>query len=119
MDEKMLIFILLMHYLCDFVLQTKWQAENKWEKADALFWHITTYSVVFGLATIIVLPNLLTVITFTLTTFVFHAITDLFTSKFTHKYFFETKNNHHAFAVIGFDQVLHYIQLYITIKLLL
>ena len=52
-------------------------------------------------------------------TFFFHTLTDYFTSRVVSRLFAEKKlgtsiPNLGAFSVIGFDQVLHYIQLFLT-----
>ena len=58
-------------------------------------------------------------ITFPLITFVFHTLTDYFTSKIVSRKFANQEYgspipNFGAFTVIGFDQVLHYVQLFLT-----
>jgi hypothetical protein len=54
---------------------------------------------------------------FSAVTFVGHTATDYITSRCSKKYF--SKNDYHnGFVVIGFDQILHYLQLYFTYKLL-
>jgi hypothetical protein len=50
-------------------------------------------------------------------TFGFHFATDFITSRIG-KPFWEKKDFHNGFVVVGFDQVLHYIQLIYTFKLL-
>lgn len=60
---------------------------------------------------------------FSLATFAFHTTTDYFTSKVVSRMFKEKKYgspipNLGAFSMIGFDQVLHYTQLFLTYWLL-
>jgi hypothetical protein len=67
---------------------------------------------------------LLDVLAFVGITFVAHTITDYITSrivsrKFANKEFGSPIPNTGAFTVIGFDQVLHYIQLFGTYYLLI
>ena len=53
---------------------------------------------------------------FTLTCFVFHTIQDFATSKLTSSQFAKGKYNglDGAFTIIGFDQFLHYCQIFLT-----
>lgn len=55
---------------------------------------------------------------FALITFVLHTVTDYFTSRITSKFFNpvdgEDPDFHNGFVVIGFDQVLHHLQLWFT-----
>lgn len=108
------IGILLVHYVADFLLQTDEQAKNKATSTKALFNHVLTYSLVWtgfiALTWLSLIPSLL----FGIITFISHYITDYFTSKKVKKYF-DAGNPHDAFIVIGFDQILHYVQLYITL----
>ena len=60
---------------------------------------------------------LLVPILFALITFIIHTITDYITSREVHKYF-DKKDTHNGFIIIGLDQILHYVQIYLTIKLL-
>lgn len=64
--------------------------------------------------------NLLFIFGFVVTTFFAHTVQDYFTSKITH-YLYEKaekmpekKNYTNFFAMIGFDQLLHYIQIMFT-----
>lgn len=50
-------------------------------------------------------------------TFIAHTITDFYTSRAV-KHYFDKENYHNGFVVIGLDQILHYMQLLITIKLI-
>lgn len=54
---------------------------------------------------------------FWLITFIAHTITDYFTSRLNSKLWSEGKV-HNFFVSVGFDQVLHYVQLFTTYYLL-
>ena len=101
-----LIFIILLHWLADFVLQTDQMAQNK---SKSLYWltlHVFAYSLIFfGFGW-----------KFVLITFVCHWITDFVTSKIT-SYYWKIENRHMFFVVIGFDQFLHITQLLLTYEL--
>lgn len=121
-----IFYILFFHWLFDFVLQSNEQAKNKSSSNKWLMSHALDYScqwiTVLSWTFIIMswitglgmsYPLILKVIAFGLITFGFHSITDYFTSRWTKK-LWEKKDVHNFFVVIGFDQLLHYIQLFLT-----
>lgn len=123
--------ILIIHWIADFVLQTDQQAKGKSNNLKDLLSHTVTYSFVwyFVLFVISILGNHFKgpsieelgwssyILLFPLITFICHTITDYFTSKLNSKLWKEQKV-HLFFVSIGFDQILHYIQLFLTYKLL-
>ncbi len=114
------IFILVVHWLADFVLQTDEQAKNKSKSLVALFSHTIGYSILWIPALLVwagaigyELISMLPIFIFTFITFVAHTTTDYFTSRLNAKLW--QQNRVHAFFVsVGFDQVLHYVQLLFT-----
>lgn len=54
---------------------------------------------------------------YALLTFIFHWCTDYITSREAKK-FFDKNDYHNGFVVIGFDQMLHILQLWFTFKLI-
>lgn len=116
--------ILAIHWFADFVCQTSWQAENKSKSWKALISHTQFYSFIWLVAGSIYLylkygsfspprEECLNVLYFTLITFVLHTVTDYFTSRLN-KILWEKKEVHNFFVSVGFDQLLHYIQLILT-----
>jgi hypothetical protein len=111
--------------LADFVYQTDWQAKNKSVNNTALIDHTSTYSLTwFGVVFIVyslkgfnTIGACIMAALFSAITFVVHTATDYITSRCSKKYF-DAQNYHNGFLVIGFDQILHYLQLYYTYKLL-
>lgn len=103
-----IFMILLIHWVADFVLQTDWQAKNKSINNNALLTHTGAYSIVW----LVIFGPL-----FGLITFVTHTVTDYFTSRLN-KYLWEKGDVHNFFVSVGFDQVLHYVQLFLTYQLL-
>ena len=129
------------HWINDFILQDEEWAANKSKSWAALLIHTFVYScgwLVMGL--LYVIGSLIyqkesgilepqtpfepqQLLLFGLMTFLFHTATDYFTSK-TVKKKFEAGDygqpipNFGAFTVIGFDQVLHYMQLFLTYLLI-
>jgi len=116
MTEQFLLYILLIHFLGDFCLQTDWQAKNKSTDVWALTAHCLVYSLVWVIALLPVLG--ITAVIFGIMTFATHLLTDFFTSRIS-KPFWDKGDTHTGFIIVGFDQILHYIQLYLTFKLLL
>jgi len=114
-----ILLIIFIHWFADFFCQTSWQAENKSKRFDALTFHVLTYALitagfwwyVFKLS---FAPTVLFVFTIT---FFAHGLTDFVTSRITSP-LFASKNYHWAFVVIGIDQCLHYLQLFLTAQYL-
>lgn len=105
-----LFFILLIHYLADFGLQTHYQATNKYRGDGALFAHVGVYSVVWLLALWTYTGDIKNSLLFAAITFIAHAITDVITANIG-KPFWSKEDYHNGFAVVGADQLLHYCQL--------
>lgn len=132
-----IFIILITHWFADFVLQTDKQARGKSSSWACLLAHTINYSIVW----MAVLPfyvqcSMLNLLYFILITFGMHTLTDYFTSRlntkltpkrdltYTHVdkqlvYFPEGENYHNFFVSIGFDQILHYVQLFLTFLLFL
>lgn len=123
------ISMVVAHFVGDFLLQSDWMALNKSKNTSALTTHCVIYSLCF-------LPF---GILFTLVTFLLHFIVDAITSKMTSKlWFIDTgpvkaealrttlyewatirwDRRHWFFVMIGFDQLIHYVSLWVTVKLL-
>lgn len=115
MSDFLFIYIILIHYLADFGLQTSQQAEKKSMDSLFLFYHVGVYSLTWFIATIPIL-GLEAAWMFSTITLFFHFWTDYFTSRIG-KPFWEKKDFGNGFKTVGFDQMLHYIQLYYTFKL--
>jgi hypothetical protein len=123
------LVIVLSHWVFDFVFQAEEWANNKSKNIGALLSHTITYSglwvipmsLLFGFNNphqeVRDLVN--DTMVFVFITFICHTITDFFTSKWVSRKF-ERKEygspipNTGGFTVIGFDQVLHYFQLFLT-----
>jgi hypothetical protein len=138
--------ILIIHFIGDFVLQTDKQSKGKSKNWNDLLSHTFTYSITFFGLLSFLNPLFNAGLTFYmgfyffLITFICHTITDYFTSRLnsklwqkaqywsseeTQRLFTKTeadKQNgkwvHNFFVSVGFDQVLHYIQLFTTYWLL-
>lgn len=117
---QVVLFILFVHWIADFVLQTDKQAKGKSNNWDDLLSHTLCYSAVwYGLGMLFqIFTNgkafeVWDVTKFAVITFVFHTITDYFTSRINSK-LYKKGDIHNFFVSIGFDQYLHYTQLLLT-----
>jgi hypothetical protein len=120
-ETTILIKILFAHWVADFIFQAEVWANNKSKSFKALLKHTVTYSVVLTVYLMIMTVDfdLSKALLLLLITFVCHTFTDYFTSKvvskmFANKHYGEPIPNFGAFTVIGFDQLLHYLQLFLT-----
>ena len=121
-----IFIILIVHWIADFWLQTDKQAKGKSKNWRDLLSHTGNYSLVWFLIVLlfgIFNKNQTTeyyvysTILFVLITFICHTITDCFTSRLNSK-LWQKGEVHYFFVAIGGDQILHYIQLFLTYQLL-
>jgi hypothetical protein len=124
--------VILLHFLADWPLQSSWMAVNKSKHWDPLTLHVLVYTLVFCFAGF----NW----AFLAVTFGAHWLTDFLTSRMTSKLWFidlleplESKalayptfefarvyprKRYWFFVTIGFDQLIHYTTLALTLKYL-
>lgn len=116
--------IIIIHWIADFVLQTDKQAKGKSKNWSDLLMHTAVYSLIWATPLIIIRIyggfELLNdtfggvkIMLFIPITFICHTITDYFTSRLNAK-LWAKGDVHNFFVSVGFDQVLHYIQLFLT-----
>jgi uncharacterized protein YacL len=125
--------LLFIHYIADFIFQDEKWAVGKSKNITDLLSHTIMYSGIWlFIGTIIVIINYKmqfctisqwNMVIFVIITFICHTITDFFTSKLVSKKFENQQYgspipNLGAFSLIGFDQCIHYLQLFITYSLL-
>ena len=115
MTDSIFITMILIHFLADFGLQTHEQATNKSSSNKWLFYHVGTYSLIWFFAAFMISDSWGPSLLFAVITFIAHFTTDYITSRIG-KPFWENKLLHDGFVVVGFDQVLHMVQLWFTIK---
>lgn len=99
-----ILAIVWIHYLADFLCQTRWMAENKSKSNQALGAHIAVYTawlfLFFG--------PLFAIVNGTI-----HFLVDYNTSRVTSK-LYKQKKYGPFFAVIGLDQAIHFTCLFVT-----
>lgn len=118
---KTIFFILFVHWIADFVLQTDKQAKGKSKNWSDLLEHTICYSLAWCIPLcfwLYITDNIKVIDLFHLWFFIFitfisHTITDYFTSRLNTKLWQQGKT-HQFFVSVGFDQLLHYFQLFIT-----
>ncbi len=115
--ESYIILGLLIHFLADFGLQTHEQATLKSSNSEMLTYHVGIYSLIWFIF-ILSITSLNSAYLFAIITFGIHWLTDYITSKIS-KSFFDKKDFHNGFVVVGFDQLLHYTQLFYTYKFII
>jgi hypothetical protein len=111
-------YLLFVHWIADFVLQTHWQATNKSKDNYALASHVGTYTstwfiFIFGWLIYNDIDLTKQMLLFIPITFVAHFVTDYITSRIT-SYLYKKEDFHNFFVIIGFDQLLHYLQIFLT-----
>ncbi len=112
------LYIILIHWISDFVFQTRMMGENKGKSNFWLTLHVFTYScwtftgwALYSLFTTGHYSEQ-TYLYATAWIFILHWLTDFITSRIT-GWFYINKNFYGFFTTIGFDQVLHYVQLFL------
>ena len=113
------ILIVVMHWIADFIFQAEEWSLGKSKTWTPLLKHTAIYSILWYFPVAIMTGEWLLPFAFVGITFFAHTITDYFTSrvvskKFAKGYYGSPIPNFGAFSTIGFDQVLHYVQLIFT-----
>jgi len=124
------VYLMLFHWIGDFVFQSRYMAENKSKLLSALFLHTVIYSIVMAIGIWLLVPiiyfSTMYVINFvfwkwalaTLLIFIFHTLTDATTSQMTAK-FHARGQIKKFFTTIGFDQWFHLIQILVIFWLVM
>lgn len=118
------LLLLLIHWIGDFLSQNDWQAINKSKSWLALLSHTGLYTITMG-----VFMNLFdflglfthkytySILIFIVIMFTTHTIIDYTSSRITSK-LYKKGNMRTFFDVIGFDQFMHYLTIFLAYKLL-
>lgn len=121
MSVSIIILVLLFHWISDFLLQNDWMAINKSINFGILLVHTFIYSLAMGLLIQLLIEfNMFGAqywyasLLFSGIMFITHTIIDFITSKINSKLY--TNHRHWFFSMIGFDQWLHYITIFLSIK---
>jgi len=133
LELVLVLQIVFAHWVSDFVLQSGWMATNKSKNRRALLAHVATYTasmtvLMFIMALLlsdtVIKFNMINGIilamtpsaymTWILLNGVLHLITDAVTSRITAKLWMRG-DMHNFFVVVGFDQMVHYTCLFVTL----
>jgi len=125
------LILIIFHFIADFIFQDEEWALNKSKNNQALINHVYVYSLIMGLGATAVFAYVglakftaYSMLVFISITFVAHFFTDFVTSRIVayqseEKHYGSSMPNFGMFTTIGFDQLLHYLQLYFTLQLIL
>jgi len=115
------LFIMLVHWFSDFVLQTRHMATRKSEDNYYLGLHVSIYSlstIFFWFLMLLFTStdiNLVDMLISFVLIFSTHWVTDYFTSRLSSK-FYKKEDYYNFFNVIGIDQWLHYLTLFLIFE---
>lgn len=107
------ILVQAIHFIADFLCQTREMATNKSKSVYWLTLHVLVYSIVTTLGWLCFTQDMVSLLYICVITFATHWITDFITSKLT-SYFYLKNNMFLFFATIGFDQLIHITTLTLT-----
>jgi len=120
-----IILCLITHWIGDFVAQTHSQSIGKSTSNVVLSEHVFSYTMIWSIPAFIIFSTTLSFcdgfwrfLVFLVITYTTHFAIDYYTSR-VNKQLWEAKEVHNFFVSIGFDQVLHYLQIFGTLYLLL
>lgn len=117
-----LITLMFAHWVSDFIMQNDWMARNKSNSLTPLATHILVYTITFTIITTsvgcILRMDPYTLIAFGITNGIIHFAIDFFTSKLSSAAHNAGRiggsiPNFGMFTVIGADQMLHFITMFI------
>jgi uncharacterized protein (DUF2062 family) len=108
MEPITIIYLLTLHFIGDFILQSNYVASNKSKDNLVLLQHVIIYG----------LPLLLISFKFAVINLILHFLVDYVTSRITAT-LWQQRRIHYFFVTIGFDQLLHAISLILTYQWLI
>lgn len=112
MSPVNIIFILAVHWIADFVLQTDRMAKGKSTSNRVLAEHVTVYTGTFLAMTLFLWPSL-AVVLWCVGNGLAHFCVDYVTSRVTSRLYKEGRI-HDFFVIIGLDQAIHYSCLFLS-----
>jgi hypothetical protein len=112
MTTSQFFLIILIHWFADFVCQTDRMALNKSTRYSYLLLHASIYYIILHVCWVLV--NTESISRLIVINWPAHFIIDGITSRAT-SYLYLKNHRHWFFVIIGFDQVLHYGILLLTL----
>jgi hypothetical protein len=109
------LFLLAVHWVADFVLQSHWMASNKSKSEKALAIHVAVYTIALCMAVPLIFFNagIGQWLAFVWLNGSLHWATDHCTSRWSSR-LWAKQDWHNFFVVIGFDQLMHQFTLGVT-----
>lgn len=115
-----IVALMTIHWLADFVLQSRWMAVNKGSSLKALLLHVTVYTLVLGFGVFLLAfwiiggatsPGVIEgsvrfAVVYALLNGILHGVVDFITSKMSSA-LYKSQDYYEFWVVIGFDQLLH------------
>lgn len=117
MNTFLIIYLLFIHWIADFVLQSDKMAKEKSSNNLMLFYHSMIYGTLFAGATIMYNYGMEGIL-FGYLLGLIHFPVDYITSRINAK-LYKAGKNHEFFVSIGFDQLIHFITIFLLAKWLL
>lgn len=108
-DIEIIFYILLAHFIGDFVLQTRWMARGKSSLAKPLLAHVMAYTATLGLVSL-AMTSPEKSLSWAITNGMLHGCVDFFTSRIS-KRCWAAKREYLTFLTIGADQTIHLVSL--------
>lgn len=118
-----MLWLLVAHFIGDFVLQSDWMAQNKSKSNEALGLHVMVYTLALGVGAIPLVfilgrPSFGLPLAWILLNGAAHFATDYVTSRINAR-LWAAKEVHYFFVGVGADQLIHYLTLGLTMIWLL
>jgi hypothetical protein len=111
-----ILSLLLVHWLADYVFQSDWMAANKSRLAKALWAHTIEYTVIVGVWVWVFAGSATQAGCFALVTLLIHTAQDYASSRVVAELTTMGDRYKHArFNAMGLDQLLHAVQLILTL----
>lgn len=123
-EIPLLICLFVIHWIGDYLLQTRVQGNGKSSSNKLLLEHTIAYSVFLGLGVSLMAlvfnmsMSIESIIQYTVLNFVLHTATDWLTSRAT-KNLWSRRKEWETFAIMGFDQLVHMTCLVVTYCMLI
>jgi hypothetical protein len=115
MTYLQILTILAMHTTFDWLLQTRWMAENKSKNWNALSVHVLVYLAGLAIAGLILpFASIVCALIWVQSNTILHFLTDAITSRYNAKHY----PNKQFWDCVGIDQLIHYATLFGTYFLL-
>lgn len=117
-DTMVVVWLIWLHFLADFVMQSDRVALAKSTSNEALSEHVLTYQLPFLAASFFMFDNILIGVAWVWVNTLLHWVTDYVTSRVASK-LWASGDRHYFFVVIGLDQAIHLTTLIVTCIVLL